>query len=161
MKKYIVFAILSPIFMILEVLGDVIIPYLMSGIVDVVIVNQDIDYIVKTGIIMILAALFAMFFLVAWTVGYYAKLEQSHIQNLIDYANIDGLTGAFNHRYFYDTIERLVEDSKNNNAQLSLLMMDIDYFKKYNDIYGHSPRDELLKEITTIIRNTLKEIDFL
>lgn len=62
MKKYIAFAILSPVFMILEVVGDVIIPYLMSRIVDVGIVNQDIDYIIKIGLIMILAALFAMFF---------------------------------------------------------------------------------------------------
>jgi len=62
MKKYIAFAILSPVFMILEVVGDVIIPYLMSRIVDVGIVNQDIDYIIKIGLIMMLAALFAMFF---------------------------------------------------------------------------------------------------
>lgn len=62
MKKYIIFAILSPIFMILEVLGDVIIPYLMSKIVDVGIVNNDIDFIVKTAIIMIVVAIFSMFF---------------------------------------------------------------------------------------------------
>lgn len=62
MKKYIVFAILSPLFMILEVLGDVIIPYLMSKIVDIGIVEQDIDYIVKTGFIMIVVALLAMLF---------------------------------------------------------------------------------------------------
>lgn len=60
MKKYMVFAILSPIFMIIEVLGDVIIPYLMAGIVDVGIANQDINYIVKTGIMMIVVALVAM-----------------------------------------------------------------------------------------------------
>lgn len=59
-------------------------------------------------------ALFAMFFLVAWTVGYYARLEKLHIENLIGYANIDGLTGAFNHRYFYEAIEKLFEDSRKN-----------------------------------------------
>ena len=62
MKKYLLFAILSPIFMILEVLGDVIIPYLMSRIVDVGIVNQDMDYILKVGGLMIGVALLAMFF---------------------------------------------------------------------------------------------------
>ncbi len=106
-------------------------------------------------------ALIAMFYFAAWTLGFYVKLEKLHIQNLIDYANMDGLTGAFNHRYFYDKIESLCEISKNNNSQLSLLMIDIDYFKKYNDMYGHSQGDELLKEITTIIRNNLKENDIL
>lgn len=62
MKKYRIFAILSPILMILEVLADIIIPYLMSKIVDVGIANGDIDYIVKIGIIMILSALLGMAF---------------------------------------------------------------------------------------------------
>ena len=62
MKKYRIFAILSPILMILEVLADIIIPYLMSLIVDVGIANRDIGYIIKTGIIMVVAALLAMVF---------------------------------------------------------------------------------------------------
>ena len=62
MKKYIVSAVLSPIFMILEVFGDIIVPYLMAGIVDVGIANQDMDYVIKVGIIMIVAALLAMLF---------------------------------------------------------------------------------------------------
>jgi diguanylate cyclase (GGDEF)-like protein/putative nucleotidyltransferase with HDIG domain len=106
-------------------------------------------------------ALFAMFFLVAWTIGYYVKLEQLHIKNLINYANIDGLTGAFNHRYFYDTIENLFEESRKTNDPLSLLMIDLDYFKKYNDVYGHSKGDELLKNITNILRKNLRDNDIL
>ncbi len=62
MKKYRMFAILSPILMILEVLADIIIPYLMSRIVDVGIVNQDGAYIVQIGIIMIISALLGMTF---------------------------------------------------------------------------------------------------
>lgn len=62
MKKYWIYAVLSPIFMILEVLADIIIPYLMSRIVDIGIVNQDINFIVKVGVIMILSALLAMTF---------------------------------------------------------------------------------------------------
>jgi diguanylate cyclase (GGDEF)-like protein len=106
-------------------------------------------------------ALIAMFYLVTWTLGFYVKLEKSHIQDLMNYANIDGLTGAYNHRYFYENIELLCEDSKKNNTQLSLLMIDLDYFKKYNDMYGHSKGDELLKEITSIIRDNLREKDIL
>lgn len=62
MKNYIFFAILCPILMILEVLADIYIPYLMSRIVDIGIVNQDIEYIVQLGLIMVVAALLAMVF---------------------------------------------------------------------------------------------------
>ncbi len=106
-------------------------------------------------------ALFVMFFLVAWTLGFYVRLEKSHIQDLTDYANIDGLTGAYNHRYFYELIGSLCDDSLNKNTGLSLLMIDIDYFKKYNDMFGHAKGDELLKEITSILHKTLSADDIL
>ncbi len=60
MKKYMFYAVLCPILMILEVAADIIIPYLMSLIVDVGIAGRDINYVVKIGIAMILAALSGM-----------------------------------------------------------------------------------------------------
>jgi len=62
MRKYIFFALLCPVLMVLEVLADIYIPYLMSRIVDIGIVNQDIEYIVQLGLIMVVAALLAMVF---------------------------------------------------------------------------------------------------
>lgn len=62
MKKYRIYAILTPILMILEVLGDVMLPYLMSRIVDVGIVNKDTQYVVKIGFIMIGATVLSMIF---------------------------------------------------------------------------------------------------
>jgi len=62
MKKYLTYAISSPILMVLEVFGDIFIPYLMSLIVDVGIVNRDIDYIIRIGLIMVLTALLSMVF---------------------------------------------------------------------------------------------------
>lgn len=62
MRKYIGFALLSPLMMILEVFGDVLIPYLMSRIVDIGIANRDINYIVKTGGLMVVVALLGMTF---------------------------------------------------------------------------------------------------
>ena len=62
MKKYIKFAVLSPILMILEVFADIAIPYLMSRIVDVGIAEQDIEYVLQIGLIMIAAAILAIIF---------------------------------------------------------------------------------------------------
>ncbi len=101
MKKYMVFAILSPIFMIIEVLGDVIIPYLMAGIVDVGIANQDINYIVKTGIMMIVVALVAMslgvsssFFGASAGYGFAAEIRQKVFEKVqgFSFANLDTFT---------------------------------------------------------------------
>ncbi|MFA5528373.1 MAG: ABC transporter ATP-binding protein [Peptostreptococcales bacterium] len=97
-KKYIVFTILSPLFMILEVVGDVLIPYLMSRIVDVGIANQDIDYIVNTGLIMIGVALLATFFGVTSSYfgasagyGFAAEIRQKVFNKIQDFsfANLD------------------------------------------------------------------------
>lgn len=98
LKKYLAFTILSPLFMILEVFGDVIIPYLMSLIVDVGIANQDIDYIVKIGMMMIGAALIAMFFGVSSSYfgasagyGFAAEIRQKVFEKIqgFSFANLD------------------------------------------------------------------------
>lgn len=60
MKKYRLFAVLSPLMMILEVVGDVIVPLLMARIVDVGIADRDMDYVVRMGLLMILVALAAL-----------------------------------------------------------------------------------------------------
>ncbi|MCR6546529.1 ABC transporter ATP-binding protein [Dehalobacterium formicoaceticum] len=97
-KKYMVFAILSPLFMILEVLGDVIIPYLMAKIVDVGIANQDIDYIVRIGMMMIGVALIAMtlgvassFFGSSAGYGFAAEIRQNVFEKVqsFSFANLD------------------------------------------------------------------------
>ncbi|WP_312654584.1 diguanylate cyclase [Proteiniclasticum sp.] len=136
----------------------------VSGIATAVIAFMDLYHGNNTSINIQFQndlALFAMFFLVAWTIGHYVRLERTHIQQLIDFANVDGLTGAFNHRYFHEVVERLFEENKKNHTKLSLIMLDLDYFKKYNDIYGHSQGDELLKEITSVLRDNLREGDIL
>ncbi len=106
-------------------------------------------------------ALFVMFYLAAWTLGFYVRLEKSHIKDLTEYANLDGLTGAYNHRYFYELIGSIYDESKKKNNPLSLLMVDIDYFKKYNDMFGHAKGDELLKELTAILKTPLRATDIL
>ena len=101
MKKYLALAIFSPIFMILEVFGDILIPYLMSLIVDVGIASQDSNYIVKIGIYMILVALLAMIFGVTSSFfgaragyGFASEIRQKTFEKIqsFSFANLDNFS---------------------------------------------------------------------
>lgn len=104
-------------------------------------------------------ALSAMFIIVAWTLGFYVKMENTHINELTEYANIDGLTGLYNHRYFHKYLNEMTEKCLKEKRNLSLLILDIDYFKSFNDMYGHQKGDELLRELSAIIKNNLRTHD--
>ncbi len=66
-------------------------------------------------------------------------------------ASVDGLTGIANRRYFDDFLSREWRRTLRYNIPLSLILADIDYFKKYNDGYGHQAGDECLKQIAKIL----------
>jgi diguanylate cyclase (GGDEF)-like protein len=70
----------------------------------------------------------------------------------------DGLTDIYNHRYFQETLIKEFEKSVRDNSNLSLIFIDIDNFKQYNDTYGHAEGDRLLQNITKLINNNLDEI---
>lgn len=71
----------------------------------------------------------------------------------------DGLTGLYNVRYFYQALERELERSRRYGHRCSLIMLDLDDFKKYNDRYGHLAGDDLLRELADLIRSALREAD--
>jgi diguanylate cyclase (GGDEF)-like protein len=68
----------------------------------------------------------------------------------------DGLTGIYNHRYFYERLEEEVAKSRRYGFPLSLLMLDLDDFKRFNDAYGHPAGDQVLREIADILRRQLR-----
>jgi diguanylate cyclase (GGDEF)-like protein len=72
----------------------------------------------------------------------------------------DGMTGLFNHRYFYDTLAREIEVHKLSGEPLSLLLFDIDHFKKFNDTHGHKAGDEVLVKVAEVIKRVVRENDF-
>ena len=74
-------------------------------------------------------------------------------------AHTDGLTGLFNHRYFHERLDEEISRSSRFGTALSLIMMDLDLFKPYNDIYGHVAGDEVLKQIGQSIRHSVRGID--
>jgi diguanylate cyclase (GGDEF)-like protein/putative nucleotidyltransferase with HDIG domain len=74
-------------------------------------------------------------------------------------ADIDGLTGLHNHRSFQESYEQEIEECALSGEDFSLLFIDLDFFKTYNDIYGHALGDEILKEVGRIIRSSIREKD--
>ena len=73
----------------------------------------------------------------------------------------DGLTNMYNHRYFQEVLDDYVEKAKKYNRNLSLVMLDIDNYKKYNDIYGHQVGDLLLKKVAEVLQSNLRQEDII
>ncbi|SMF15689.1 sensor domain-containing diguanylate cyclase [Desulfovibrio gilichinskyi] len=74
-------------------------------------------------------------------------------------ATTDPLTGLSNRRFFMEKAEEEVEKAKRYNRSLSLLMLDIDFFKKVNDTYGHDAGDDVLKALSVVGLKVLRNVD--
>lgn len=74
-------------------------------------------------------------------------------------ATTDGLTGLNNHRNFQEILSKELERARRYKHPLSLLLMDIDYFKTFNDTYGHPVGDLVLKEISLCIQKSIRTND--
>jgi len=73
----------------------------------------------------------------------------------------DGLTGLYNRRSYDEYTERIWRQSRRENAQLTLILVDIDHFKPYNDYYGHQAGDDALKEVANVISlSAQRPLDF-
>ncbi len=71
----------------------------------------------------------------------------------------DGLTGLFNHRHFQERLEENIKRAERFREKLSLMLLDIDHFKRINDTYGHPVGDQVLKTLASVIDDTVREID--
>jgi len=77
----------------------------------------------------------------------------------VDLAVHDGLTGLFNRRYFNELIKIEFNRNKRTPSSFSLLMLDIDDFKNYNDAQGHLAGDALLKDAAKVFKNSVRAVD--
>lgn len=77
-------------------------------------------------------------------------------QKLQELANLDGLTQIFNRRYFDEYLKIEWQRTKRTKSWIALILCDVDYFKLYNDTYGHQAGDECLQQITKAIHQCLK-----
>ena len=70
---------------------------------------------------------------------------------------IDPLTGIYNRRHFDDMFNRIYNEAKNSNVNFSLMIIDIDHFKKFNDTYGHDVGDKVLKTVVDKIKSNIRK----
>ncbi|MBN2038511.1 MAG: diguanylate cyclase [Spirochaetes bacterium] len=99
-----------------------------------------------------------------FTEEFYCRITQNIelLENIIEIkeaSNKDYLTNLYNRRYLYNVGKNLLENSKRKNLTITVAMLDIDFFKKVNDAYGHDAGDIVLKTIGNILQRRFRSSD--
>lgn len=95
----------------------------------------------------------------------HAALEQKHseLQKMTEELRVasitDPLTGAYNRRFFFEAVSKLVSASNRHRFAISIVIIDVDHFKRINDFYGHPAGDAILRELTAICKESLRDAD--
>jgi diguanylate cyclase (GGDEF)-like protein len=89
------------------------------------------------------------------------KLVHDRTHELHQLANTDTLTGIFNRRRFNDVLQMELARAKRYGSFFSLIIFDVDHFKRINDTFGHQPGDDVLKELALLISGALRDTDIL
>jgi diguanylate cyclase (GGDEF)-like protein len=89
--------------------------------------------------------------------SYQDKLDEMFQRQMSESALRDGLTRAYNKRYFSDRIESEFQYALRHTTPLSLIFLDIDHFKKINDVHGHQAGDLVLAQLSTLVMTMLGE----
>ncbi|MDQ7841073.1 MAG: diguanylate cyclase [bacterium] len=100
--------------------------------------------------------------MVASTMGEQSALALANLrmrETLRSQSVRDPLTGLFNRRYMEETLEREIRRAERGGRPLSVMMLDLDHFKQFNDTFGHSAGDALLRELGTMLRANLRAGD--
>jgi diguanylate cyclase (GGDEF)-like protein len=74
-------------------------------------------------------------------------------------ATTDSMTNLYNHRFFQDHMRRSVDQANRFKHKFSLLLIDIDFFKKFNDTYGHQAGDEVLRHVARKLKKNVRNVD--
>lgn len=100
--------------------------------------------------------------IIAFALSYLAKylIKSRDFEYQYRLATIDGLTGLYNHRYFQESLRNQIETSKRYGQAFSLIIIDIDFFKKFNDTYGHQAGDAVLKQVAQTLKKNSRTTDF-
>jgi diguanylate cyclase (GGDEF)-like protein len=91
-----------------------------------------------------------------------AQIENIRLcETLGSLAITDSLTGVFNHRYFQEQLTVEIMRAERYEHPLSLMILDVDYFKSYNDQFGHLEGDRVLKHIAWVIKECVRQVDII
>jgi diguanylate cyclase (GGDEF)-like protein/PAS domain S-box-containing protein len=96
------------------------------------------------------------------TVSEGIKLSLSNLKLRVimhEQATHDSLTGLFNRRYLDDTLPRELSHARRRNTQVSIAMLDIDHFKRFNDTFGHEAGDLILRELGRVLHENIRKSD--
>ncbi len=93
----------------------------------------------------------------AYIVKYLIKSRDFEQQYML--ATTDGLTDLYNHRYFQEQMRMMVNASKRYESSFSLIILDIDFFKKFNDTFGHQAGDAVLRQVAQTLKKNIRSTD--
>lgn len=96
-------------------------------------------------------------FVIAYIVKYIIKSRDFEHQYKL--ATTDGLTELYNHRYFQDQMRMQIANAQRYNTQFSMIIIDIDHFKSFNDTYGHQAGDAVLKQVAQTLKTNSRATD--
>lgn len=102
-----------------------------------------------------------IFSIAAFTLAYIGKylIKSRDFEQQYKLATTDGLTDLYNHRYFQEQIRMQVEQAKRYNNNFSLIIIDIDFFKKFNDTFGHQSGDAVLRQVAQTLKKNVRATD--
>ena len=86
---------------------------------------------------------------------------REHLQESIELASFDPLTGLNNRRFLESQLDKLIERARANCSSLTVIIVDIDHFKRVNDTFGHDTGDEVLKAFSQRLRGVIRSGDLL
>ncbi len=87
------------------------------------------------------------------------KIINESVSDLYDAATHDEKTGLYNNKFFENILDMEMEKARRKEEKLCLFLIDIDFFKKINDTYGHVKADELLKKLARVIKKQIRKSD--
>lgn len=99
-----------------------------------------------------------LIFIASYIIKYVIKSKDFEHQYKL--ATTDGLTELYNHRYFQEQMINQIENCKRYGLNFSLILIDIDFFKKFNDVYGHQSGDAVLRQVAQKLKKNVRSSDF-
>ena len=115
----------------------------------------------KANVFIIL--IFTIFIFVLWKTNALRQKANYKLKKLnkklYELATTDGLTGLFNRRHFLETADNELQRSKRNKFNCTLMMVDIDHFKRVNDSYGHPAGDQVIVKVAELLSESMRQYD--